>query len=558
MQSNNYLYKLSNSPIIWILLFIAFISPLALNYILHYIDELHYTDAAIQMLSSHDYFSPKQANGEFRFLKPILSYWMIVSSYQIFGISQFSSRLPFLLCGAMLLWITFRISLKLTTNKEVSLLSVLIVASNPLFILSSSRSIPDIPQALFLSIGMLGIAGILASGSPKKKDLWLFYLGFSLAFATKGIPAAIFMFISILFLVLNPWKKIRLISLINWPAIITSLAIAFWWYISMYIKHGNDFLISFFNDQVGERISEDYFRILKNLAFSILTIFGYFIFWTFPFYKLRRRIEWLRIKNHSPMQLFSILILCWISFLFFSSIFTVKFYDRYFLPVFPLMSIIIAFILYSGTAKATNRTYSTLNTILTITGTLLSAFSIFIATRLGNTILILVSFFTLVIFPFIYQKGRKNISLEFQFKNTALLLLLLTFSITIFISIFAFPDQGSQIAAYLKKHKISQKEILFYGEKKVAAKIRVACEGEITLNCMEPNNFPDNQKSKIVLFREDQQPGISISDYQIQTISTEWKTFPVFSFLSIKRLESSLKNHQINYKIATPCKISHP
>lgn len=110
MQVWKQINKISNSPVFWIFAFAICISPLALNYVIHHIDEMHYTDAAIQMLRTHDYFTPIKADGTPRFLKPVFSYWMIVGSYKIFGISQFSSRIPFFICGLFLLWITYRIA----------------------------------------------------------------------------------------------------------------------------------------------------------------------------------------------------------------------------------------------------------------------------------------------------------------------------------------------------------------------------------------------------------------------------------------------------------------
>ena len=548
MQSRNQINKLINSPVFWIFLFIICISPLALNYILHYVDELHYTDAAIQMLNSHDYFTPKQANGESRFLKPILSYWMIVTSYKIFGVSQFSSRLPFLLCGITIIWITYKTAFKLTKNKEIALLSLLIVMSNPLLILSSSRSIPDIPQALFLGLAILGIAGILSSESPNKKDLWLFYLGFSLAFETKGIPALIFMAISTLFLLLNPWKRTRFSSLINWPAIIVALLISLWWYILMYYKHGNEFLFSFFNDQVGERISEDRYRILRNFLFSIITPIGYFIFWIIPFFKDTKKNNWHTINKSAPVQLFSVLSFFWFSFLFLSSIFTVKFYDRYFLPVFPLLAIIIA---YNINKKEVFRYFNIINVILVLFGILFSVLSIFIAIRLNNAYQLSLSILVSSAFIFIFFLSRKNPTYEIKLKKTATLLLLIIFSSTVFISNFALPDQGSQIAYFLKRNKIENQKIALYGEKKVAAKIRVASNAEIDLDCIEPGNFIDIPEYDMIIFREDQPPGIADSYHQVQIISTEWNAFPIISILKGDTYQSSLKKHQINYKIAS-------
>ena len=44
-----------------------------------------------------------------RFRKPIVTYWVLVASYTTMGIGMVASRLPFLLAGCIVLWVTYRI-----------------------------------------------------------------------------------------------------------------------------------------------------------------------------------------------------------------------------------------------------------------------------------------------------------------------------------------------------------------------------------------------------------------------------------------------------------------
>ena len=104
---------------IWIfipLLFLLFSAPAALDYVFHYPDEKYYTDAVLQMMDHGDYLTPYSADGSYRFLKPIATYWVLMVSYKLFGISVLSSRLFFWLAGAMLVAITFFMAKSLTKN----------------------------------------------------------------------------------------------------------------------------------------------------------------------------------------------------------------------------------------------------------------------------------------------------------------------------------------------------------------------------------------------------------------------------------------------------------
>jgi len=524
-------------------------APLSLTYMLHYVDELHYTDAAIQMVQSHDFFTPLQADGEPRFLKPIFTYWMVAGNYELFGISQFSSRLPFLIFGMLLLFVTYRIAFKLTKNKEISLIALLIAASNPLLILSSSRSIPDLPQALFFAIGVLGLAGIFVSDQPRNKDLWLFYLGFALAFATKGIPSAVFMLLSVLFLLFNPWKRTSLKSLINWPAIIIGLIVGLWWYILMYILHGDQFIVSFFADQVSGRVSENHFRILKNAAFALLTIAGYFIFWIAPISKLKIKTFFRSPEISQHYRLFAAITGTWLIAMFVFSVFTVKFYDRYFLPVFPLISVLIAVFLDSTRSRSTDKSLSATNIILQIAGIIVSLISVVIAARLGNTTTSIVSAILAIMFGLKIIFLHKNAPLLSETKAISASILLTMLSVSMLIGNFARPDQSMQIAAYLEKHKPKSQTIVFYGPEKVAAKIRVATRGAITVKCIEPQTPPIALFDTLIIFREDILPDFTSENYTVSTISSEWKSFPIVPLLFTSDAETVKQDHLVRHKV---------
>ena len=65
-------------------------------------DERYYTDAVLRMRASGDWWRPAFADGSPRLNKPLLIYWLMGASMQVFGASLFSARLPFLIAGALL------------------------------------------------------------------------------------------------------------------------------------------------------------------------------------------------------------------------------------------------------------------------------------------------------------------------------------------------------------------------------------------------------------------------------------------------------------------------
>src|SRR5208337_2865810 len=92
--------------ILIIIFFFAFL-PLLPSTVKYHGDEMFYTDPAIRMVQTGDYFTPYYYDGTLQLRKPIITYWAVVASYKIFGINLFSSRIPFLIAGCLIIWFTY-------------------------------------------------------------------------------------------------------------------------------------------------------------------------------------------------------------------------------------------------------------------------------------------------------------------------------------------------------------------------------------------------------------------------------------------------------------------
>jgi len=212
------------------LLFLLYSAPGALDYVFHFPDEKYYTDAVLQMMDKEDYFTPYKADGSHRFLKPIVTYWTLIGSYKILGVSKFSSRVLFWLAGALLVAIVYFMAKSLLKNKKAAFLAGFITAANPLVLMSSGRSIPDILLVVFLTISVWGFLEIMLRENPSKKYYWMAYLGAAFAFETKGLPAAAFAGISFLYLLFNPWQRKTLKQILYPGAVILAVVVALSWF----------------------------------------------------------------------------------------------------------------------------------------------------------------------------------------------------------------------------------------------------------------------------------------------------------------------------------------
>ncbi|MBN1986246.1 MAG: phospholipid carrier-dependent glycosyltransferase, partial [Prolixibacteraceae bacterium] len=107
-------------------LFLLFSAPSALDYVFYFPDEKYYTDAVLQMMEKDDCFTPYQADGTPRFKKPVLTYWVLMGSYKIMGVSRISSRVFFWLAGALLVFITGLMAKSISGDKRTATIAAFI------------------------------------------------------------------------------------------------------------------------------------------------------------------------------------------------------------------------------------------------------------------------------------------------------------------------------------------------------------------------------------------------------------------------------------------------
>ncbi len=334
------------NPWVLLLLFCGLVGPFALDFHLHYPDEIYYRDAAVKMLQNGDYLTTYLGSGELRFKKPILPYWAVLAGFKLFGVHAFGSRFFFLLAGAATVGLTYLLGKIVFGDRRIAGTAALISASNPILIFAATRSIPDVLLVLTLTGSALGFAGLLRDGEQaKKKFLWLLYLGLALAFEVKGLPAVALGGIGILYLRFNPWQRISWKKLLYLPALIVAIGIALFWFVAMWQLHGPVFLAGFLEDQVGTRVTSRVLLVLQNGTVASLLIVGMFLPWValaIPKLKSTLVTAW----KENP-QFFAFAILWGLAILGMGAL-TSKFYERYLLPVAPVLALWLAWILVRG------------------------------------------------------------------------------------------------------------------------------------------------------------------------------------------------------------------
>jgi 4-amino-4-deoxy-L-arabinose transferase-like glycosyltransferase len=157
--------------------------------------ETRYATIAENMLISGDWVTPRlpTENGLEPYLsKPPLHFWLTTLSYKIFGIDEWTSRLPSFL-GLLLIIGSAMVFASKFFNKESGYIAGVICTTSPLVFFLSGSSTVDITFAGFINVAVVAFVVAVKNFEDKHRSLFasvLFFVSSAFAFLTKG-PSAV-------------------------------------------------------------------------------------------------------------------------------------------------------------------------------------------------------------------------------------------------------------------------------------------------------------------------------------------------------------------------------
>lgn len=518
----------------WILMtaFMVLVGPFALNFHMHYPDEIYYRDAAVKMLQNGNYLTTYLGSGELRFKKPILTYWAVLAGFKLFGVNEFGSRIFFLLSGAMTVGLTFWLGKVLFRNEKIASVSALIMAANPVLILSSGRSIPDVLLVMTMTLSAVGFAGLLRYGNEApKKYTWIMYLGLALAFEVKGLPAAALGVLGLLFLLFNPWKRISWKTLLNIPALAVSLFIALFWFVAMWKIHGPTYLDSFLEDQVGIRVASRILLIFQNGLLAYILLIAMFIPWVLLAIPASKNIIVKCWKENASFFGFAIL---WGLAILAMGAMTSKFYERYLLPVAPVLAVWLGWVLVRGGAFNRQKSIKISLGVLLFVIVILAGFSISINSGEKGTVwlrlqwLIGALFLSYAAITCVGSPKKLPKLIAYSF----LLIFFMLSTITYHISL---PHQGNQVWSYVEKAQINPElPIGFVGNLHAGSKIRMSLGTSYHLVDLSRSGWKNEVAQFENLIIEDRMlDSLDTSGFEVNQASVSWDSKQIPDLLKL-------------------------
>jgi 4-amino-4-deoxy-L-arabinose transferase-like glycosyltransferase len=303
-------------------------------------DEAFYAESSREMVASGDWLTPYY-NYEPRFQKPVLYYWLSSLTYLVTGASEMGARLWAALAGVGLVLVTAACGRR-WYDETTGLLAGAMVATNFGYFSIGRMALPDLPLTFCITLSIwAALVSTLEQERSPRKFVILAALGLGLGFLMKGpvgiiIPA----------LVILPVLMIerRSIGLDPGDIVLGFLivgAIALPWYGLMWMRHGSDYLQSFFIGDNLERFATDRFNDPRPWWFYLPVVAGGLLPWT-PL-----ALVWLGpltqfLRGRRAVGTIDLRLLLWALLpLVFYSISVGK-QPRYVLPVLPPLALLLA------------------------------------------------------------------------------------------------------------------------------------------------------------------------------------------------------------------------
>jgi 4-amino-4-deoxy-L-arabinose transferase-like glycosyltransferase len=272
--------------------------------------------------------------------KPVMCYWFYAISGSIFGINEFSVRLPSILAGLATVLITCALGMRMY-GQRTGLLAGYIMASMMGFINLSRLARIDIVLCAFYT----GAMYLLYTGYFEKMKanwrLYMFYLVLALSVMVKGPVSVAVIALTVIVLVIKErnWKIIWELKPIS--GLLIGLAINAPWYTYEIIRTQGEFANDFFINQnisrfTGINMSYSGGR-RKSFFYYIPKLFVFALPWSLilPFGLYNYRKKFLKLKPST----YYLLIWFMVVFVFFS-LAAIKRGD-YLLPLFAPMTILL-------------------------------------------------------------------------------------------------------------------------------------------------------------------------------------------------------------------------
>ncbi|MCY7344909.1 MAG: glycosyltransferase family 39 protein [Pyrinomonadaceae bacterium] len=322
-------------------------------------DDAAYTHEAKTMVQSGDWWT-MSLNGNPDFDKPPLFIWLLAISFKIFGATDFAAKVPGVLLGWATVVLVYFLAKEMLSNEPenssagedaasrgewLPILSMLSLATTQYFLKYSSHAMTDVPFTFFFTLSVYFYVRSL------KNDYFLLLSGIAtgLAMLTRS-PMGLFP-LAIIASHLVFTRRLKLLFSFNFAGcVVFALLIPATWFLREYNLFGDVFVNRHFGNFLAHSEGAanprtGWQQFLWYFEYLFLIVKLYFPWFPLMFYGLFLAVRKARQSRFSaPVET---LLIIWFFVVLVPFSLAESKVLRYILPVFPALSILSAYGLYS-------------------------------------------------------------------------------------------------------------------------------------------------------------------------------------------------------------------
>lgn len=208
-------------------------------------DEPRYAQAAKEMMQRGDWVLPT-FNGQPRYAKPVMFYWLLIAAYKIFGVNEFAARF-WSGVAAIVIALLLYFALRTIFGQESALAASLCWLTSIAALIFAHAAITDMVLVAFMTGAIIALwVGLVTNRTP-----WFLLASVSMGFAvlTKGPVGVVLplMVLAVSAIIHRPTVSVPLRHLvaIGVGCLILFLATVLPWYVAVSIRTNGEFLRQF-------------------------------------------------------------------------------------------------------------------------------------------------------------------------------------------------------------------------------------------------------------------------------------------------------------------------
>ncbi len=283
-------------------------------------DEPRYAQVAREMFLRHDLVTPT-LGGHLWFEKPALLYWMMIASFKLFGVSEWSARfgpaLSGLLTIAAVWWIGKRVERAAGGElRGLGLWSMLAAGTSSGILIFSRAASFDIVITMTVAWALAFFLSAELESNDKRRSRQLagFYVFVGLSLLAKGLVGFVVPFgvVGAYYILRTRGPQRTVVTSIFW-GLPLSLLVASTWYAPIIWRHGWLFIDQFFIQHHFARYLTDKYNHPAPIYYYLLTFIPLTLPWSLfvidrlwkTVIRLRRRDESLRTDPANKFRVFT-------------------------------------------------------------------------------------------------------------------------------------------------------------------------------------------------------------------------------------------------------------